>query len=90
MDRAHLLVGQAIAVARDLGFDRFGLDALLIYGAFKLNYRAGRIEEALTAFRRAYELGVNGYVVKPVQFEAFLETVSRIGLYWLLANRVPE
>ncbi len=38
----------------------------------------------------SYQLGVNGYVVKPVQFEAFLETVSRIGLYWLLANRVPE
>lgn len=38
----------------------------------------------------SYQLGVNGYVVKPVQFEAFLETVSHIGLYWLLANRVPE
>ncbi len=38
----------------------------------------------------SYRLGVNGYVVKPVQFEALLETVSHIGLYWLLANRVPE
>lgn len=38
----------------------------------------------------SYQLGVNGYVVKPVQFEAFLEIVSHIGLYWLLANRVPE
>lgn len=38
----------------------------------------------------SYQLGVNGYVVKPVQFDAFLETVSRIGLYWLLANQVPE
>ena len=37
-----------------------------------------------------YHLGVNSYIVKPVQFEAFLDTVSKIGLYWLLANRVPE
>ncbi len=37
----------------------------------------------------SYRLGVNSYIVKPVQFEAFLETVSSIGLYWLLTNRVP-
>ena len=37
----------------------------------------------------SYRLGVNSYIVKPVQFEAFLETVSKIGLYWLLTNRVP-
>jgi CheY-like chemotaxis protein len=36
-----------------------------------------------------YELGVNSYIVKPVQFEAFLETVAKIGLYWVLTNRVP-
>ena len=38
----------------------------------------------------SYKLGVNSYIVKPVQFVSFLETVSKIGLYWLLANRVPE
>jgi two-component system, response regulator len=37
----------------------------------------------------SYRLGVNSYIVKPVQFEAFLETVSNIGLYWVLTNRVP-
>ena len=37
----------------------------------------------------SYRLGVNSYIVKPVEFEAFLETVSKIGLYWLLTNRVP-
>ncbi len=35
----------------------------------------------------AYELGVNGYVIKPVQFEAFMEAMSRLGIYWLTANR---
>jgi CheY-like chemotaxis protein len=38
----------------------------------------------------SYRLGVNSYIVKPVQFDAFLETVSRIGMYWVLANRVPQ
>lgn len=34
----------------------------------------------------AYALGVNSYVVKPVDFEAFMELMSRIGRYWLLLN----
>jgi two-component system response regulator len=33
-----------------------------------------------------YELGVNGYVVKPVEFEDFVRAVSELGLYWLLLN----
>jgi CheY-like chemotaxis protein len=37
-----------------------------------------------------YRLGVNSYIVKPVQFEAFLETVAKIGLYWVITNRVPK
>jgi two-component system response regulator len=38
----------------------------------------------------SYRLGVNSYIVKPVQFEAFLDTVAKIGLYWVLTNRVPQ
>jgi CheY-like chemotaxis protein len=38
----------------------------------------------------SYRLGVNSYIVKPVGFEAFLETVAKIGLYWVLTNRVPR
>jgi len=38
----------------------------------------------------SYRLGVNSYIVKPVQFEAFMETVSSIGLYWVLTNRAPS
>jgi two-component system response regulator len=37
----------------------------------------------------SYRLGVNSYIVKPVQFDDFVETVSKIGLYWVLTNRVP-
>ena len=39
--------------------------------------------------RRCYELGVNSYVVKPVDFGQFTETVQRIGTYWLKTNERP-
>jgi two-component system response regulator len=38
----------------------------------------------------SYKLGVNSYLVKPVQFEQFSETVARAGLYWMLMNRTPD
>ena len=38
---------------------------------------------------RAYELGVNSYVVKPVAFTAFAEVVKQIKFYWLLTNEPP-
>ena len=37
----------------------------------------------------SYELGVNGYVTKPVQYASFMETVGRIGVYWLTLNQSP-
>lgn len=37
----------------------------------------------------SYRLGVNSYIVKPVDFEKFLESVKEIGLYWLLINQPP-
>jgi CheY-like chemotaxis protein len=38
---------------------------------------------------RAYALGANSYLVKPVAFEALLELVRAIGLYWLMLNESP-
>ena len=38
---------------------------------------------------RCYEMGLNSYVVKPVDFGRFTETVQRIGTYWLDTNERP-
>jgi len=37
----------------------------------------------------SYKLGVNSYVVKPVEFEQFSETVAQAGFYWMLVNKTP-
>jgi CheY-like chemotaxis protein len=39
---------------------------------------------------RAYELGANSYVVKPVSFETLLELVKSLELYWLVLNERPN
>jgi two-component system, response regulator len=38
----------------------------------------------------SYELGVNSYIVKPVDFDQFTEAVRQVGLYWLLLNQSLE
>ena len=39
--------------------------------------------------KTAYALGANSYVVKPVGFEAFIDTMKNLGFYWLLVNKQP-
>lgn len=38
----------------------------------------------------SYRLGVNSYVVKPMEFGAFAEAVAKIGMYWMMLNRGPR
>jgi len=38
----------------------------------------------------SYQLGVNSYLVKPVDFDQFSETVAKAGFYWMLMNKAPE
>ncbi len=39
--------------------------------------------------RRAYELNVNAYVVKPVEFKAFVSAISDLGVFWAVLNEPP-
>jgi two-component system response regulator len=39
---------------------------------------------------RSYDLGVNSYMVKPVDFDKYFQVVEELGLYWLLLNKVPN
>ena len=38
---------------------------------------------------RSYDLGVNSYIVKPVEFDKFVEEVSKLGVYWTMMNKAP-
>jgi CheY-like chemotaxis protein len=38
---------------------------------------------------KSYELGVNAYVVKPVDFKKFIDAVKQIGVFWALLNELP-
>jgi two-component system response regulator len=40
--------------------------------------------------RSAYDLGANGYVVKPVDFNSFVKVMQNTGLFWLLVNEPPK
>ena len=40
--------------------------------------------------QKCYELGVNAYVVKPVDFAEFTEAIKNVGLFWLLINQPPS
>jgi CheY-like chemotaxis protein len=38
---------------------------------------------------RSYELGVNAFVVKPVDFQQFVEAIRNLGVFWAIVNEVP-
>ena len=38
----------------------------------------------------SYQLGVNSYIVKPIDFDKFIDAVSEVGLYWMLLNKPPQ
>ena len=73
------------------------LDGLGVLRAIKADERMCKIPVVMVTssnqdldIQSAYELGVNSYVVKPVNFDAFVEAMSHLGLYWLLVNQPPK
>ena len=72
------------------------VDGLEVLRRIKADNRTRRIPVVvLTSSReeqdivRTYNLGVNSYIVKPVDFQQFSEAVRTMGLYWLLINQAP-
>ena len=39
---------------------------------------------------KSYELGINSYIVKPVDFHQFVEAVKQLNLYWMILNQRPD
>jgi CheY-like chemotaxis protein len=39
---------------------------------------------------KCYELGANAYVVKPVDFHEFMETIRSVSMFWALINELPQ
>ena len=72
------------------------VDGLEVLRQVKADPRTAAIPVvALTSSREerdvveSYQLGVNSYIVKPVDFEQFTESVRQLGLYWVLLNERP-
>lgn len=70
------------------------VDGLAVLGRLKSDERARKIPVVvLTSSREdsdleeSYRLGVNSYIVKPVDFDRFLDAVGKLGFYWLLLNQ---
>lgn len=40
--------------------------------------------------QECYRLGVNSYVVKPVEFDKFVKAISELGLFWMILNQPPK
>lgn len=40
--------------------------------------------------KTCYNLGVNSYVVKPVEFDEFQKAITELGLYWMIVNQQPQ
>ncbi|HET6243453.1 MAG: response regulator [Bacteroidetes bacterium] len=40
--------------------------------------------------KKCYELGVNSYIVKPMEFDQFAKVVKEVGFYWVLINQLPN
>jgi hypothetical protein len=38
---------------------------------------------------RSYQSGANSYVRKPIEFTAFADAVTQLGMYWVLINQIP-
>lgn len=69
------------------------MDGLQVLQRMKSDPRTRKIPVVMMTSSReegdlvaSYDLGANSFVVKPVDFDAFAETVARVGMYWMISN----
>ena len=72
------------------------VDGIEVLEAVKADERARRIPVVIMTssqeeqdLARSYDLGVNSYIVKPLDFSAIADLVRQAGFYWLVINRTP-
>ena len=73
------------------------MDGIEVLKAIKADERTKRIPVVIMTssqeesdIARSYELGANGYVVKPIDFKSLLSVARQAGFYWLTINRFPQ
>lgn len=86
------VAGNPILILLDLKMPK--VDGLEVLKAVKENSKLKHIPVVILTSSeeerdvvKSYDLGVNAYVVKPVEFEGFVNVVKRIGLFWILTNQ---
>jgi CheY-like chemotaxis protein len=91
---AHRSEGQPVVVLLDLKMPK--VDGVEVARQLKSDARTRMIPVVvLTSSRESrdleecYRLGVNAYVVKPVQFRDFIDAVRQVGAFWALLNEPP-
>lgn len=86
--------GHPVVVLLDLKLPK--IDGLEVLAQIKSDSELRRVPVAvLTSSReeqdliRSYDLGTNAYVVKPVNFHEFVDTIKELGLFWAVVNQPP-
>jgi CheY-like chemotaxis protein len=86
--------GNPAVILLDIKMPR--MDGIEVLQAIKTNPKLNPIPVVMLTssreepeLKRCYELGVNAYVVKPVNFKDFLEAAKNIGIFWAVINELP-
>ncbi len=87
--------GNPVVLLLDIKMPR--MDGIEVLAAIRGNEKLKRLPIVILTssreepdLKKCYELGVNAYVVKPVNFKEFLDAIKHIGIFWALLNEQPQ